>query len=130
MAISIQQYAEALHEALQETDNKSHDLVIDNFIKVLKTNDDLDKYDKIVEAYEAHTAKEASIVHAEVISAKPAEHNKDVIDALNKIAGKDVRVTHKVNEDLIGGVVIRMDDTMIDASVKGQLDRLKKTLRE
>jgi len=130
MAISIQQYAEALYESLQETDAKSHDLVIDNFIKVLKKNDELDKYEKIVEAYEAHTAKEASLVHAEVISAKPAEHNKDVLDALNKIAGKDAKVTHKVNEDLIGGVVIKIDDTMIDASVKGQLDKLKKSLSE
>lgn len=128
--ITSKQYAEALHEALSETDAKSHDLVINNFVKVLKANNDLDKYEKIINAYGDYVKSESTKVNAEIITARPMERNKDILETLNKLAGKDAQVTQKVDERLIGGVVIKVDDTLIDGSIKGQLSRLKKALSQ
>ena len=52
MKYSIQQYALALYQSLQDTAAKDQEKVIDNFIQILKTNQDLPRYEQIIEAYE------------------------------------------------------------------------------
>jgi len=42
--------------------------------------------------------------------------------------GRDVKLQSSVNQDLIGGVVIRAGDLVIDASVKGKLTKLTNEL--
>ena len=128
MAITLEQYAQALHDALSETDAKSHDAVINNFVSVLKSNNDLDKYEKIIDTFEVLSKADATKVHAEVTTATPMERNKEILETLNHLAGKEAHVTHKVDENIIGGVVIKVDDTLVDASIKGQLSKLKKAL--
>jgi F-type H+-transporting ATPase subunit delta len=44
------------------------------------------------------------------------------------MVGKNLELKKKIDESLIGGVTIKVDDTLIDASVKSQLDKLKNTL--
>ena len=43
------------------------------------------------------------------------------------VKGK-VELKKKIDENILGGVVIKMDDTLIDASVKRSLEDLKKDL--
>jgi F-type H+-transporting ATPase subunit delta len=50
------------------------------------------------------------------------------ISELNALVGKNLELKKKIDESLIGGVTIKVDDTLIDASVKSQLDKLKNTL--
>ncbi len=130
MAFSVAQYAQALYESLEGTKPADHDKVIDNLVAVLKKNNDLKKFNEIVGAFERFDMEKRGATKAEITTAHEVKIDKSVIESLNKIAGKDVEVKHKVDENLIGGVLIRMDDTMIDASVKGQLRDLKKTLSQ
>ncbi len=51
------------------------------------------------------------------------------IDRLaNDDAGRDVRMTADVDPELIGGLVVRVGDQLIDASVRGRLERLRDQL--
>jgi F-type H+-transporting ATPase subunit delta len=54
------------------------------------------------------------------------------IDLINKkledYTGKKVRTKLHTNENLIGGFFIKIKDTVLDASVKHQLELLRKTL--
>ncbi|MGB9664247.1 MAG: ATP synthase F1 subunit delta [Ignavibacteria bacterium] len=45
---------------------------------------------------------------------------------LEKKLGKKVNINHSVDEKLIGGFVVQIDDTVIDASLKHQLELLRK----
>lgn len=128
--ISTKQYAEALYQALTEVGPNDHDKVIDNFVKVLQGNGDIGKYQSIVEAYEHLDLQARGVKKAEAVFATEAAVNKKILEELNTIAGSKLDIETKVDESIIGGVVLRVDDTLIDASIKGKLNKLKKTLTD
>jgi F-type H+-transporting ATPase subunit delta len=130
MAFSVAQYAQALYESLEGTKPGDHEQVIDNLVAVLKKNNDLKKFNEIVDAFERFDLEKRGVTKAEITTAHEVKIDKTVIDSLNKLADQQVEIKQTVDESLIGGVLIRMDDTMIDASVKGQLKNLKKTLSQ
>ena len=68
---------------------------------------------------------------AHVTSSKPLteDEKNNLADKFGKLLGKTVRVTSSVNPDLLGGVTVRIGDTLYDGSLKGKLDRLDKALR-
>lgn len=49
-------------------------------------------------------------------------------DSLKKYLGRDIKLTSQVDESLIGGVLVRAGDTVIDGSVRGRLARLAEQL--
>ncbi len=128
MKYSIQQYAQALYESLQDTAAKDYDKVIDNFIEVLKTNQDLPKYEQIIESYAQLDREQRGVTKASITTAQEIKIDKTIMDTLNDLAGIKLEMQQSVDESLVGGVVVRIDDTLIDGSVKGQLKKLKKTL--
>lgn len=131
MKFNHRQYAQALHEALADTAPKDQDKVIENFIEVLKAKGDLAEYEKIIAAYEVYDREQRGVTEVEVTTAEGSTKvNKSLIDDLNKIVGNDIEVKQKVDSNLIGGVVIRAGDTLIDGSIKNQLDQLQKNLKE
>ena len=56
-----------------------------------------------------------------------AEADK-LVAALKERLGRDVQVSTSVDESLIGGVLVRAGDTVIDGSVRGRLSRLAEQL--
>ncbi len=130
MAVSIQQYATALYESLQETTGKDHDIVIENLVQVLKRSNELHKFEAIIDAFEKLHKEHAGVTEATVTTATPVKIDKTMMDELNAMAGSKVDITQKVDESIIGGVIIRMEDTQLDASVKTKLEHLKKTLSQ
>jgi F-type H+-transporting ATPase subunit b len=68
---------------------------------------------------------------AEVTSALPlTSEEKDVVrqDILTKI-GNQATVAFRVDPSILGGLIIRVGDKVMDASVSGQLDSLRQSLR-
>ncbi len=66
-------------------------------------------------------------VHAAVTVAKPASEadQKLIADRLSKIVGKQVVPHFHVNPAIIGGLVVRVGDTVLDGSVRKRLATLK-----
>ncbi len=124
------QYAQALFDAVSETAPKDHNKVLDNFVSVLKENGDLEKYGEIEAAFRQIKLKSEGIPEVEITVAREAELNKGLVDEINRIAGNKAEIKKKVDEDLIGGVVVRVDDTLIDASVRTQLHNLNRSLKD
>lgn len=54
---------------------------------------------------------------------------KELATALTKALQREVKLTSTVDESLLGGVVIRAGDTVIDGSVKGRLAKLAETVK-
>ena len=47
---------------------------------------------------------------------------------LDEITGKNVILEQQTDKDLLGGFIIRLKDTVIDTSLKNQLNRLREQL--
>lgn len=56
------------------------------------------------------------------------EQAKELVNKLAAYTGKKVRATMALREDLLGGVTIKIGDTILDGSVKHQLKLLKQSL--
>ncbi len=71
-----------------------------------------------------------SIAHAQITTA--VELSKDQLDGIAKqlstSLGKDVRATGSVDPSIVGGVVIKVGDKLVDGSVKTRLRRLRREL--
>lgn len=117
-------------DSLSDTSPKDQEKVLDNFVKVLAENNDLRLFDQIEQEFHKLDLAKQGIKQVEVTSAHPLnkENEKAILDELNKLVKGKVELKKEVDERLIGGVVIRMEDQVIDASVKNQLEQLKETL--
>ena len=119
-------------DSLSETDPKHSDQVLDNFVKILAENNDVRLFEEISDEFHKLELAKKGIRQVEVTSAHPLnrENEHEIIEQLNKLAKTKVEVRKKIDEQLIGGVIIRLDDQLLDASVKNNLQQLKKTLYE
>jgi len=101
-----------------------------NFVRMLIDNRRLELIRNISELFEAYRAEEEGYIAVEVFSAyelEDDERNK-IEAALRETLGKNPRLNVSVDESLIGGVLIRAGDRVIDASVRGQIQRLAQRL--
>jgi F-type H+-transporting ATPase subunit delta len=74
-------------------------------------------------------ARREGIVEATVTSAVPLSEadQKALQERLVELTGKRVDVTPVVDEQLLGGMQVRIGDELIDGSVRGRLERLRTT---
>jgi F-type H+-transporting ATPase subunit delta len=130
MKYSPKQYAQALMEALENSSPKDESLVLDNFVKVLVENSHLRMFEEISEEFHKLELRKKGLKQVEVTTARPItqENQHGIIQELNKIVKGNIELKKKVDENLIGGVIIKVDDQMLDASVKNDLEQLKKEL--
>ena len=101
-----------------------------NLVKLMAENGRLKLMPDVVAQFEVARAKAENKIEAEVISAfeLSAEQTNELVNTLKNKLGCDITLTATVDESLIGGVVIKAGDTIIDASMKSQLDSLALSL--
>jgi F-type H+-transporting ATPase subunit delta len=76
--------------------------------------------------------QEAGRVSARVTSARPldAESQEKIRGALARRVNADVSIEWSVDPQLIGGVVARIGDLLLDGSIRTQLEQLEETLKK
>jgi F-type H+-transporting ATPase subunit delta len=81
------------------------------------------EYQKLVNAHEGVTS-------AEMVTAVPMEDKeKDAVTSrLEAITGGKVVVTTRVDPSLLGGLVVYIEDTLLDGSIKSKLKALRRSL--
>ena len=121
-AVSDTRKAEVLIDLAGLTETES----VRNFIQALSDHKRLNAINAICQAYEALKAQLQQQVDVEVISAFDLSDAQ--AEALSKaLASKldrQVNLTSKTDQSLIGGVVIRAGDLVIDGSVKGRIEKM------
>jgi len=97
-----------------------------NFIKVMAENSRLMLMPEIVVLYEAHRAAAENTVEATATAAYALSDAQvqSMTDALKKKLGCDVTLTTEVDSSLIGGVIIRAGDLVIDGSTQAKIGSL------
>ena len=101
-----------------------------NFLKLLLENGRVVALPEIAEQFEALKAVVENTVDAVVTAAAPlsAEQEQDIAASLRERLGRDVRISTEIDENLIGGAVIRAGDVVIDGSLRARLDGLANAL--
>lgn len=127
MKITPKQYAISLYESTKKVDELEIEKRIKKFIDILKRNNNLSLIDKIIEKYYEHYRSEKNISKIEITSNKKIDP-----EILNKIIHKfkkQIEIEEKIDESLIGGMIIKIDDSLlIDGSIKRKLEELKKNI--
>ncbi|MBA2492517.1 MAG: F0F1 ATP synthase subunit delta [Gammaproteobacteria bacterium] len=101
-----------------------------NFIHLLAENARLGLLPEIAAIYEFRRREAEGTVDAEVVSAQEiTEAQRDAIaKALKKRLGREVHLSTRTDEALLGGAIIHAGDLVIDGSVRGRLDKLSTVL--
>jgi F-type H+-transporting ATPase subunit delta len=102
----------------------------ENFVRILAENRRLGLIDLIRERFEQYRADEEGYIEVAVSSAYPLEdwERERIASVLRKALDKEPRLTVGIDESLIGGILVKAGDRVIDASVRGQIQRLAQSL--
>lgn len=131
MKISAAKYAQTLFELTEGKEKNEIKKIINDFLKVLVVNNDFTKANEIINEFEKIIDKQEGIVRTKVLSANELE--KESVNAISqfikeKTDAKKIEIEQEIKKDLLGGVVIRFGDKVIDASLKAKLRELKNKL--
>ena len=101
-----------------------------NLIRLLADNGRLSTFPDIALLFSEYRAATEKILDVEVSSPIElnAEYQAQLVKALNEKLNNKVILKTNVDPDLIGGLVIRANDWVFDASIRGQFERIKQAL--
>ena len=120
--------AKAVYSTLNNTDDKEK--VVSSFITYLEKHSLLTLIPNILEELENIHLEEKDIIKTEILSSE--ELNKEELDNISRLLknklNKDINIKTKQDKNLLGGLVIKYKDKIIDLSLKKQLKNLSKQL--
>lgn len=101
-----------------------------NFLAVLLQNDRIDALDFIVAEYRNEIRARLDIAEAEITSTREldAAERSRIEEEASRLAGLKIQATYKQDASLLGGIVMRIGDTVYDGSVRGRLERMRAVL--
>lgn len=101
-----------------------------NFISILAENCRLDLFDSIAALYHKLKLAHENIINVCIISAFGLhdEQKKLLSSSLEKKFNSKINIEYKADESLIGGLIAKVGDDVIDGSVRGYLEQLSKQL--
>lgn len=101
-----------------------------NFFAVLLQNDRMYAVSPIVVEYRREVNSRLRITEAEITSVRElnGEEKSKVEARAADLAGTKIHPVYKQDPALLGGVVLRIGDTVYDGSVRGQLEELHQKL--
>lgn len=123
-SISLQTKFEIIDEVFKNQVGEK----ITNFLKILVDKKRFKELNEIIIAYSENIDEINNIKRVEVISAVELsdEQKQKTIEKLQKRLQKNVIAKWTLNDEIIGGLVIKIDDDVIDSSLKNKLEKLSK----
>ncbi len=125
-AVSAEQRASAMIDVCGD----ALDQQAKNLLYLLAENGRLPLLPELVRQFEQMKAALERTVDVEVSSAFPLDDaaEKHLAQALQKKLDRSVRLTSSVDKSLLGGVIVRAGDLVIDGSMRGKLGKLADSL--
>lgn len=101
-----------------------------NLVRLLAENGRLSLLPEVARQFEQLKSNRERTVEVEIASAFDidAETEKKLAAALQKKLDREVTVNSSVDKELLGGVVIRAGDVVIDGSIRGKLGKLSEVI--
>jgi len=108
------------------------DREVKDFLKLLITKDRVSSLVKMIKDFEELYYEYKNIVLVRVTSAVELENEEksDLLIKLKELFEKEVIIEQLVDTTIIGGLLIEAQDKIIDATVKGRLEKFRHGLLE
>jgi F-type H+-transporting ATPase subunit delta len=125
--VSLLQKKEVLRDAFRDIDPKALNLVY-----LLTSRNQVELLKEIKAEYERLVDEHCGRERAEVITALPLSkrEQEEITQRLSELREKEIRAEFRIDPDVLGGMVIKVGDKLIDGSVKEKLIRLRKEIVE
>lgn len=106
--------------------------VLANTLQLMARNRRLFVLPQLVRQLQARIAEERGEVTAEVTSAVALTDDQQMRlrDTLARKSGKKVKLNTRVDDTLIGGMIVKLGSQMIDSSVRSKLASLQNAMKE
>ena len=106
-------------------------VLVKNFLNLLLDKQRIGAIETINKHYAMLTDEASNIAHADIITAKPLKEKtlEQVIKSLEGLTSKKIKPDVKESPELIGGIVVKIGDLVLDGSVKAQLEGLKESFK-
>src|SRR3990167_8953410 len=107
------------------------DKSISNFFRLLIDYHRLPVIPFILSEFIKHKENYDKALKVEIISALEltAAQQQKITKALEKRYQKNILLSHKIDQTLLGGAIIKSDDLVIDGSIFGRLSKLREYLK-
>ncbi len=101
-----------------------------NFVALLLQNDRIHAVETITADYRNEINRRLHISEAQIVSVRElnSEERSKIEAKASALAGLEIRPTYKQDASLLGGVVLRIGDTVYDGSVRGRLEELREKM--
>jgi F-type H+-transporting ATPase subunit delta len=133
MKISPKQYAIALYDLVEGKTEKEISVLLVGFSDMLRKNNAMSKLDSILKEFSAIWNKENGIVEATVTLARDLDgiSKKSIIEYIKKATkATDVHLKETVDKSILGGVVLKYGDKIVDNSLRGRIESLGRSLEK
>lgn len=132
MKVNAAQYANTLYDLTEGKEKSRVNSIVEKFTALLIKNRQIKLAGKIIEKFSGIYNQKNGIVEAEIATARKLESSqvhkvKSYIK--EKYKAKEVVLNNKIDENIKGGIVIKVGDEVIDASLKSHLINLNKLLK-
>jgi F-type H+-transporting ATPase subunit delta len=106
------------------------DELLRNFLLLLADKGRIGALEEIAEEFERLVSEEEGVLTAELTTAVELsdEDERRLLKQIEEASGRKVEATRQVDPDLIGGIVLQVGSHRLDASVRGRLERLRRSL--
>jgi len=104
---------------------------IRNFLNLLLDKNRISAVGEISAFYEQLTDDVSNIVRAEVVVPRPlgGEAESKLGRALEQMTSKKVRMNVRQDKSILGGIIVKIGDLVVDGSVKAQVQGIKESLK-
>jgi F-type H+-transporting ATPase subunit delta len=99
-----------------------------NFLKILIDNHRMPVIFRIRRQYEELWREENKLLPVEITSAVELDDEvaRQIQTRVEEQTGRRVELTRNVDGDILGGLVVRVSNMILDASIRNQLERLRR----
>jgi F-type H+-transporting ATPase subunit delta len=120
---STDEKVDGLGRALEDADE-----TVINFLELLIEKHRMPALFRIRREYEALWEKENRLLPVQVTSAIELDEStvRQIGDAIGEQTGRRIELTSSVDPDILGGIVLRVGNSILDASIRNRLEKLRK----
>jgi F-type H+-transporting ATPase subunit delta len=104
--------------------------ILVNFLELLIENHRMPVLFRVRRAYDARWEEENRLLPVSITSAVELDKKtvKEIGDRIAEQTGRKVELSASVEPDILGGIVVRVGNQVLDASVRNRLEQLRRTV--
>ena len=104
------------------------DPLVRNFLKLLIEKSRMPAVFRVRRSLDVLWQRENKLLPVEVTSAIELDKNtvKQIGDRIGEETGQKIELSERVEPDILGGLIVRVGNSIIDASIRARLDQLRK----